>query len=155
MKTFEEQWSALLTEAEDWGLEPAEPSLADWVSFVQRKGYEGRLHGDLLNKRIVDEIVRVRNRAASPDFEIAPAPLEVQECEAPVTLGPIIKRIVIEYRDAGGGLLAEQDVGTARRFRPAPPPGWATMHPRVDYEGGGLLVEGLSATLVPPSEPEM
>ncbi len=53
---FEIRLREIGEEAHDEGLDVVRDP-ARWVEFMQRRGYAERLHGDLLNKAIVDAVV--------------------------------------------------------------------------------------------------
>ena len=57
MSYFDDIWLNARAAAAEDGLHPRGETLARWVVFMQERGHKKRLHGDLLNKMIVDTIV--------------------------------------------------------------------------------------------------
>ena len=56
-RSFEEDFLRLDQECRREGSSPYGRTVPRWMASMQRKGYAARLHGDLLNTRIVDEVV--------------------------------------------------------------------------------------------------
>lgn len=58
MNSFESSWVIMLAESAKDGLEPFGHTAGEWAEEMQRRGYDLRLHGDVLNGRIVDTLAR-------------------------------------------------------------------------------------------------